>query len=59
MEDEVDEESYSWNEATMAQNLRKMQYAVRGQVVLKADLLKAEGRDIVYTVRLQRREVFY
>ena len=26
---------YSWNETTMAQSLRKMQYAVRGEVVMK------------------------
>jgi len=43
------EEEYAWNEVTMAQNLRKMQYAVRGEVVMKADLLKAEGREITYT----------
>jgi len=48
---DVDEgkKTYSWNQVTMAQNLRKMQYAVRGQVVLKADALKTEGRNIVYT----------
>jgi len=46
-----EEDSFAWNEVTMAQNLRKMQYAVRGEVVMKADLLKAEGREIVYTVR--------
>lgn len=45
-----DEDEHAWNEVTMAQNLRKMQYAVRGEVVMKADLMKAEGRDIVYTV---------
>lgn len=45
-----DEEEHAWNEVTMAQNLRKMQYAVRGEVVMKADLMKAEGREIVYTV---------
>lgn len=43
------EKTYAWNETTMAQNLRKMQYAVRGEVVLKADLLKDQGRDIIYT----------
>ena len=28
---------YSWNKNTMAQNLRRMQYAVRGEVVIRAD----------------------
>lgn len=40
---------YSWNESTMSQSLRRMQYAVRGEVVLKADKLAAEGRKITYT----------
>lgn len=44
-----DDHVYSWNEMTMAQNLRKMQYAVRGQVVLRADILKTEGKEITYT----------
>lgn len=33
----------------MAQNLRKMQYAVRGEVVLKANLLQSQGREIVFS----------
>ena len=45
-----DDDNFAWNETTMAQNLRKMQYAVRGEVVMKADLLKAEGKEITYTV---------
>ena len=45
--DEYDD--HSWNEGTMSQNVRRMQYAVRGTVVMKADALKAEGRDILYT----------
>ena len=43
------EKGHVWNEVTMAQNLRKMQYAVRGEVVLKASELKAQGREIVFT----------
>ena len=27
----------SWNKHTMSQNLRRMQYAVRGEVVIRAD----------------------
>ena len=33
----------------MSQNLRRMQYAVRGEVVIKADAMAAEGRKIIYT----------
>lgn len=44
-----DDDNFAWNETTMAQNLRKMQYAVTGEVVMKADLLKAEGKEIIYT----------
>lgn len=40
---------YAWNESTMSQSLRRMQYAVRGEVVMRADTLKAAGRDIIYT----------
>lgn len=40
---------YSWNEETMSQSLRRMQYAVRGEVVSKADQLAAQGREILYT----------
>lgn len=40
---------YSWNEETMSQSLRRMQYAVRGEVVMRADQLAAEGREILYT----------
>jgi alanine transaminase len=43
------EEVYSWNESTMSQSLRRMQYAVRGEVVMKADKLAAEGKKIIYT----------
>jgi len=44
-----DEEEYSWNASTMSQGLRRMQYAVRGEVVMRADALAAEGKDIIYT----------
>merc|ERR1719232_1430193 len=33
----------------MSQSLRRMQYAVRGEVVMRADELQAEGREILYT----------
>jgi hypothetical protein len=42
-------EVYTWNEDSMNQSLRRMQYAVRGEVVLRADQLAAEGREILYT----------
>ena len=48
-QEDEDTEYYSWNEVTMSQNVRRMQYAVRGSVVMKADALKAQGRDILYT----------
>jgi len=35
--------------SNMSQALRKMQYAVRGEVVMKADALEQEGREILYT----------
>jgi len=49
--DEPDHEKdeYAWNQSTMSQQLRRMQYAVRGEVVLKADKLAAQGRKITYT----------
>lgn len=40
---------YAWNQSTMSQSLRRMQYAVRGEVVIKADKLASEGREIIYT----------
>ena len=42
-------EVYTWNEDTMNQSLRRMQYAVRGEVVMRADQLAAEGREVLYT----------
>lgn len=33
----------------MSQSLRRMQYAVRGEVVMLAEQLKAEGREIIFT----------
>jgi len=42
-------EEFSWNEDTMSQSLRRMQYAVRGEVVMRANQLEAEGREILYT----------
>jgi alanine transaminase len=41
--------SFSWNEESMSQSLRRMQYAVRGEVVMKADQLASQGREILYT----------
>lgn len=46
---EDSEKKYTWNEETMSQSLRRMQYAVRGEVVMKADQLAAKGREILYT----------
>lgn len=48
-EEEEEEKIYAWNESTMSQALRRMQYAVRGEVVMKAEALKSEGRKIVFT----------
>jgi len=42
-------EPYAWNESTMSQSLRRMQYAVRGDVVMKADEMALEGRKMIYT----------
>jgi alanine transaminase len=44
-----EESHHSWNKHTMSQNLRRMQYAVRGEVVIRADALAAEGKKIIYT----------
>ncbi len=44
-----DNDYHSWNETSMNQAVRKMQYAVRGQVVMRADELRAQGRDILFT----------
>ena len=41
--------AYAINASNMSQALRKMQYAVRGEVVMKADALEQEGREILYT----------
>ena len=47
--DDEEEEYHSWNEMTMSQSVRRMQYAVRGKLVLKAEALQAQGRDILFT----------
>mmetsp|Transcript_8542 Transcript_8542/g.20571 ORF Transcript_8542/g.20571 Transcript_8542/m.20571 type:complete len:654 (-) Transcript_8542:4518-6479(-) len=47
--DAEEDQNFTWNEETMSQSLRRMQYAVRGEVVMKADQLAAQGRDILYT----------
>jgi len=41
--------SFTWNEETMSQSLRMVQFDVRGEVVLKADELSSQGREILYT----------
>lgn len=46
---DVTNDDYSWNEDTMSQSLRRMQYAVRGEVVMRAGQLEAEGKTILYT----------
>ena len=48
-EQHEEEEYHSWNEMTMSQSVRRMQYAVRGKLVLKAEALQAQGRDILFT----------
>lgn len=47
--EESADKSFTWNEETMSQSLRRMQYAVRGEVVMRADQLAAQGREILYT----------
>jgi len=47
--DVEEEDTYTWNEESMSQSLRRMQYAVRGEVVMKADQLEAAGRKVLYT----------
>mmetsp|Transcript_41094 Transcript_41094/g.99046 ORF Transcript_41094/g.99046 Transcript_41094/m.99046 type:complete len:615 (-) Transcript_41094:138-1982(-) len=44
-----DADFHTWNEHTMSQAVRKMQYAVRGQVVMRADELQSQGKEILYT----------
>mmetsp|Transcript_15458 Transcript_15458/g.35638 ORF Transcript_15458/g.35638 Transcript_15458/m.35638 type:complete len:693 (+) Transcript_15458:139-2217(+) len=46
---EEEDPVYTWNEETMSQSLRRMQYAVRGEVVMKADQLASQGKEILYT----------
>mmetsp|Transcript_12198 Transcript_12198/g.17657 ORF Transcript_12198/g.17657 Transcript_12198/m.17657 type:complete len:641 (-) Transcript_12198:981-2903(-) len=43
------EDHFTWNIETMSQSLRRMQYAVRGEVVMRADQLQAQGRNVLYT----------
>ena len=47
--EEAEEPVFTWNEESMSQSLRRMQYAVRGEVVMKADQLAAQGKEILYT----------
>lgn len=47
--DAEEQENYTWNEETMSQSVRRMQYAVRGEVVMRADQLAAQGRKILFT----------
>ncbi|KAL3945834.1 MAG: hypothetical protein SGBAC_000106 [Bacillariaceae sp.] len=44
-----DADFHTWNEHTMSQAVRKMQYAVRGQVVMRADELQSQGKEILFT----------
>jgi Aminotransferase class I and II len=46
-EHQQDDHHY-WNETTMNQGLRRMQYAVRGDVVIRADTLAQQGREIIF-----------
>lgn len=45
----IESKTYTWNEETMSQSLRRMQYAVRGEVVMQADHMAAQGKQILYT----------
>jgi len=47
--DAEEEDYFTWNEESMSQSLRRMQYAVRGEVVMRADQLQAQGKEILYT----------
>lgn len=49
MEQASKEKEYSWNQNTMSQAVRKMQYAVRGEIVMKAETMASEGKEILYT----------
>ena len=40
---------YTWNAQSMSQTLRHMEYAVRGAVVMEAEKMAAQGREIIYT----------
>ncbi len=42
-------EEFSWNEHTMSKAVKNMEYAVRGPIVIRADALAAEGKEILYT----------
>jgi hypothetical protein len=44
-----EEPPYSWNRDSMAQNLRRMEYAVRGKIVMRAEELKSQGKEIIFT----------
>jgi hypothetical protein len=39
------EEYHSWNASTMSQSIRRMQYAVRGQIVMRADEVRTSARN--------------
>ena len=43
------DEAYALNAGNMSKNLERMEYAVRGAVVMRASELEAEGRKILYT----------
>mmetsp|Transcript_32576 Transcript_32576/g.62291 ORF Transcript_32576/g.62291 Transcript_32576/m.62291 type:complete len:91 (+) Transcript_32576:200-472(+) len=49
MSQRKDDAEYAWNESTMSQPLRRMRYDVRGEIVARAEKLRAEGRDIIFT----------
>ena len=48
-EQEASQHMYAWNKSTMSQGVRRMQYAVRGDVVMRADELASQGKPIIYT----------
>lgn len=48
-EDRHSKEGYVMHPELMNENLRKTQYAVRGEIYFKAQDLAAKGREIIYT----------
>ena len=41
------EERRAWNVTTLSPNLRNMEYAVRGEVVARAEEMETRGREVI------------